>query len=261
MEVFNDLFLENCDNEIRQIILDAIDAFQVAKNDRSLFMELDLPVELAPAALVGREIRHYWPDDDTWYPGTVLSYDPSTAKHLIKYSDGTSDDIFVAIERLRVLVPLTPHEHESKPTSEQLITYRETLLSSCSKMDLEKAGITIDKVTHRAAQLTAPRPPPPPPRVSYKYGDTVWGKVNGFPHWPAIVVTREHILQGACCDHGKHVDSIPVCYFGTYEYQLVKPSNVTSIHQGAMMNFHAQKSIKKKEFAVSIRELIEYLKV
>ncbi len=43
----------------------------------------DVAVKLAPELLVGRKLRVYWPDDDGWYLGTVVSYNAQTGQHKV----------------------------------------------------------------------------------------------------------------------------------------------------------------------------------
>lgn len=39
---------------------------------------------IAPEALVGRDIRVYWPEDDAWYLGTVGQYDQTAHTHQVR---------------------------------------------------------------------------------------------------------------------------------------------------------------------------------
>ena len=44
---------------------------------------VDVSVRLSPAALIGRKLRVYWPDDDGWYLGTAVEYLPQTGQHKV----------------------------------------------------------------------------------------------------------------------------------------------------------------------------------
>lgn len=44
---------------------------------------LDVSLRMSPEALVGRDVRVYWPMDDAWFWGTVSSYNPGTAQHTV----------------------------------------------------------------------------------------------------------------------------------------------------------------------------------
>ena len=45
---------------------------------------VDAATAISPEALVGRQIRVYWPEDDAWYLGTVGQYDPVACSHQVK---------------------------------------------------------------------------------------------------------------------------------------------------------------------------------
>lgn len=45
---------------------------------------VDAATAIAPEALVGRQIRVYWPEDDAWYLGTVGHYDPAAHTHQVR---------------------------------------------------------------------------------------------------------------------------------------------------------------------------------
>lgn len=69
-------------------LLDALGCFQVQRAERKLFLEVDVPAALAPEALVGRQLRVLWPDDEAWYLGTATAYDPATGRHQVRSSGG-----------------------------------------------------------------------------------------------------------------------------------------------------------------------------
>ena len=39
---------------------------------------------IVPEALVGRQIRVHWLDDDAWYAGRVAAYQPVTGQHQVR---------------------------------------------------------------------------------------------------------------------------------------------------------------------------------
>ena len=41
----------------------------------------DLVFKMEPEALVGRQVRVHWRDDDAWFMGSVIGYDPETGWH------------------------------------------------------------------------------------------------------------------------------------------------------------------------------------
>ena len=42
---------------------------------------IDAALDIAPTALVGREVRVYWDDDDAWYLGTVSGFGANAQMH------------------------------------------------------------------------------------------------------------------------------------------------------------------------------------
>ena len=42
---------------------------------------VDAALDIAPGALVGREVRVYWDDDDAWYLGTVSGFNAGDHMH------------------------------------------------------------------------------------------------------------------------------------------------------------------------------------
>lgn len=44
---------------------------------------IDAGVAASPEAMVGRELRVLWPEDNAWFSGTVDSYDSTSGKHKV----------------------------------------------------------------------------------------------------------------------------------------------------------------------------------
>ena len=44
---------------------------------------IDSGAAVSAEAMVGRELRILWPDDDAWFCGTVDSYDSSSGQHMV----------------------------------------------------------------------------------------------------------------------------------------------------------------------------------
>jgi hypothetical protein len=44
---------------------------------------MDVSMRLSPEALVGRQLRVYWEQDDAWFAGSVEAWDPKTAQHKV----------------------------------------------------------------------------------------------------------------------------------------------------------------------------------
>jgi hypothetical protein len=59
-----------------------------AADHRQLFLEVDVATAVAPAMLVGRTVRIYWPGDDAWYLGEVKAYNRETKEHTVGAGGG-----------------------------------------------------------------------------------------------------------------------------------------------------------------------------
>ena len=70
---------------LRSQLVEAHALFQEQRDagGRQLVLELDVAARLAAAAVVGRQLRIYWPDDDAWYLGTVQDYFRKTGEHQV----------------------------------------------------------------------------------------------------------------------------------------------------------------------------------
>lgn len=53
-----------------------------------------------PKRSVGERLRVYWPMDDAWYEGRVMSYDESTKNHVVMYDDGEEECLLLAQEKI-----------------------------------------------------------------------------------------------------------------------------------------------------------------
>eukprot|EP00854_Cymbomonas_tetramitiformis_P028023 gene28023-34660_t len=82
-------------------LLESIAIFEKEKNKRRHFREWDL-THVDPWALLGRNVRLWWPEDEVWYSGEVGDYDPATRKHTVNYLDGDSENLYLGSERVRV---------------------------------------------------------------------------------------------------------------------------------------------------------------
>eukprot|EP00629_Pelagomonadales_sp_RCC1024_P000301 CAMPEP_0119261268 /NCGR_PEP_ID=MMETSP1329-20130426/1387_1 /TAXON_ID=114041 /ORGANISM="Genus nov. species nov., Strain RCC1024" /LENGTH=912 /DNA_ID=CAMNT_0007260807 /DNA_START=517 /DNA_END=3255 /DNA_ORIENTATION=+ len=71
----------------------------------------------ASAALVGRRVRVFWPDEGDWFGGRLSSYDKRSGHHCIAYDDGDKDtlDIIEPAEDKRVEV-LGPEARTRSPS-------------------------------------------------------------------------------------------------------------------------------------------------
>jgi hypothetical protein len=111
-------------------------------------------------------------------------------------------------------------------------------------------------------------------------GDVVWAKVNGYPEWPAFVVTPEHAANpeaaaappSASARKSKaskarpggvnlHGNLVPIVYFGTFERQMIKRAALVPFEVGVEAEYQLQKTMKRRQFAASFCEVQSYLQV
>ena len=253
------------DDAARQRLLLAADKFDQREGAQPhLFLEVDVATCFSPETLVSQRVRVLWPDDAAWYLGTVAAYDPATAEHTVHYDDGAKERVVAALQRMRVL--LGAGEAPPQTPSGDLQRYAEALLAQADT--LKCASKEGEELRARAAQLqavTAPEPPAAegrpaaPPLLAPAPGEVVWAKVNGFPDWPAMVVTLEQAIDGA--RPPKTRGAVPICYFGTFERQAIRPSCVTPFRAGVAAGFHLKRSMKQRKFAAAVCEAADYLAV
>ncbi|GJW86007.1 phospholipase-like protein [Tanacetum coccineum] len=58
--------------------------------------------------LVGSRIKVWWPKDDTYYEGTVKSFDSSKKKHKVWYDDGDKESIDLKKEKWELVADVSP---------------------------------------------------------------------------------------------------------------------------------------------------------
>jgi len=267
------------DEAMKQRLLQAAERFAVTKADLHLFLEVDAVRCFLPEEMVGKQLRVYWPDDDVWYLGEVMSYNPANAEHLIQYVDGDREAVVAGLERIQLQVPVGCPLPEVSPQA--LRTYADALLNRARAIGLNPSNKQLTPLHARAAELTdvanrtvekeAASTPAPVNEdretkevALYHPGDIVWGKVNGYPDWPALVITRElpNISEGCTMEMRKAGiprQGLPLCYFGTFERQRIKHSAVTPFIQGAEADYHAKRTIKKKYFVSALCEVATFM--
>jgi hypothetical protein len=333
----------------------ALDRFEClpSKPEHKLFIEVDAAAILAPQDAIARQVRVYWPEDDAWYLGTVVSYDADTAAHRVAYDDGSFENVVLALERVRLVVcagdPLEPappaalrdyadqllsraktdrkNAKELKKRADELRSLADDRGENTSKeekgtgtdKDAAQAGnepMQVDQgpqapddgiadgqgpeeialhekengaqglqkiiPDHKGSTMPAPLDAASNPATHaeenrereeqavengqslplhqrLKLGDVIWAKVNGFPPWPALVVTREHAINGVQSLKSRQHTAIPIVYFGTLERQLLKASSATLFRQGLTQGYYTAKTRKQRHFASSLCETAAYL--
>jgi len=49
-------------------------------------------------SLLNHRLTVYWPDDDAWYCGSVVGFEPKEATHAVLYDDGVTESLNIAEE-------------------------------------------------------------------------------------------------------------------------------------------------------------------
>lgn len=257
------------DDTTKQRLLQAAEKFESIKGDVRLYLEVDVCLHYAPEALVGHQVRVFWPGDDAWYLARVTSYNPAIAEHAFDYDDGVHEEVVVALHRIRV--PLRPSTPLPTLSPADLRTYADSLRARARKPGIKAAE--RKKLSQRAGELndaadSLEAGPSDTPAASsgaqehaaeYFPGDVVWGKVNGYPDWPALVTTRTHAQGDRPMQANRLTHGVPVCYFGTFERQILKRTSVTPFIEGVAAGFYAKTTSKKRKFAAAICEVATYL--
>ena len=65
------------------VMLASLGRLQKECPKRPAVPRVDVATAMAPGALVGRQVRVLWPEDDAWFLGEVSTYDPATGQHRV----------------------------------------------------------------------------------------------------------------------------------------------------------------------------------
>lgn len=258
--------LAQAEAAIRQRLLSAAARFDASNGDHQAMVELDVAVAFDPESLVGQEVRVFWPEDEAWYLGSVVRYDSKSAEHAVHYVDGTKEVVIMAIERVRVI--LTVGQDLPRPSLNKVMDYASRLEARAASAEPAKAM----KLRLRAGQIrsfvAAPSEPGPSTDgiqsspTKYTFGSVVWGRVKGYPPWPALVVTRDHVLQGQQPSEkfaARIANTVPVVYFGSFERQHVRMDHVTALREGIKAGYCIAKTTKRRMFGAAICEVEAWL--
>ena len=52
---------------------------------------------------IGTRIAIYWEDDDKWYNGAIIAYDPESERHSIFYEDRTIEHVHLIDEKFKIV--------------------------------------------------------------------------------------------------------------------------------------------------------------
>jgi PWWP domain/F/Y-rich N-terminus len=224
-------------------------------------LDVDAAAVIEAPALVGRTLRVYWPQEDAWFLGTVASYNSETGEHHVDYIDGDQQDHVIALERVKIMI--TQGAELPKPSPAAMNAYCTALEQRAARIrSTEPQDAT--ELLRRAAELrsgTSVGAPDSENRCSaYRPGDVVWAKCRSFPPWPAMVVTRTLVSSlFRRPPAGKSINSYPIVYFGSNEYEWRDEKDFTPMREGIDKDYHLGKTIKRRLFAASICELTAYM--
>lgn len=126
---------------------------------------MDAGSAVSAEAMLGREVRILWQEDNAWFPGTITLYDSSSGQHTVGllcpcshlhpllisyngsllawykesgcmqvlYADGDSESIFLPMERVRLNI--SAGEILTAPTSDEFTATAQHLLSAADADD------------------------------------------------------------------------------------------------------------------------------
>ncbi|WIA30589.1 hypothetical protein OEZ86_000671 [Tetradesmus obliquus] len=230
---------------------------QNRQQHKSIFKEMDVCLRLAPEALVGRVLRVFWAADDAWFPGGVESYDAATGRHKVKYKDGEEEDLWLGIERVRLMIQ--PGEQLQPPDAatlrelaqcyaeqaqllQQQFAKQQGSRSDCMDVDGEHAE---DEELSRPVKLQA--------------------KAQGCPPWPALVITSEEATDFSIAQGQARLPQVCVQHFGDYTRARVSPASLLPtavvLEQRLWLDLLARKPSRLvSTYRLSLKELITYCK-
>ncbi|PKA57771.1 Histone-lysine N-methyltransferase ATX2 [Apostasia shenzhenica] len=195
------------------------------------WVELDCE-EADPEAFVGLACKVFWPMDDDWFKGFVVSYDSGTHQHHIKYNDGDDEHLIIADEKIKFRV-----------SYEEIHCLNLKLGISNSKKGLDHYEMLSLAVVSEDRDVLEP-------------GDVVWAKLTGHAKWPALVV-NEPDAGASGLKPIRREQSIFVQFFGTHDFARIGVKQVMPFGKGV----HSSLDLKCKQdsFLRSLDEVKLYL--
>ncbi|CAN6460712.1 unnamed protein product [Victoria cruziana] len=185
-----------------------------------------------PNAVIGRKCKVYWPLDYDWYTGSVCQFVPDRKQHHVKYDDG--DDEWINLENEQIKFYLSREE------------LTQIKLKSCTP---EKAP-NYDELMMLAASSDD--------CGDFVYGEIVWAKITGHAMWPAIVMDETQAARCKGLERAPREISLPVQFFGTYDYARIKMKQIIPFYKGLLSSFHLK--CKHARFLEGLEETRRYLK-
>ena len=241
---------------------DALQQEFVGRNGRSLYVELDVGKSIDPTDLIGRRLQVHCPVEDTWMYGTPMEYKEENGMHGLVFDDSSRTEIPLPAFKVRILYfrgEKLPQPPSCKRLSELVKMYEKQIKANVYRSgDVEALQEAIDSMQRLVnGRLDEPAVPMP----TFLPGTLVWSKFGKYPHWPAVIMTKDQILREPVCNKEKaEEEHVAVYYFGTYEHYLSPKSLVVDFVQGLEKDMEKMKK-KMKTFMTAIDEAEAYLKV
>ncbi|KAL0897204.1 hypothetical protein Bca101_081165 [Brassica carinata] len=167
-----------------------------------------------PKSFIGLQCKAsvFWPLDASWYTGSIAEYSLERKRHIVKYEDGSSEDLFLDREMIRFFV--------SREELEMLH------LKICTN-DVTVGVRDYDEMVVLAANLEDSQ--------DFGPGDIVWAKLSGHAMWPAVIVDESVIGERkGLSNKVSGGRSILVQFFGTHDFARIKVKQATSFLKGLL---------------------------
>ncbi|KAF8108700.1 hypothetical protein N665_0104s0026 [Sinapis alba] len=192
--------------------------------------------DVDPKSFVGLQCKVFWPLDASWYTGSIFEYSLERKRHIVKYEDGSSEDLVLDREMIKFFV--------SREEMEMLH------LKICTN-DVTVGGRDYDEMVVLAANFEDSQ--------DFGPGDIVWAKLSGHAIWPAVIVDESVIGERKGLNNkvsgGR---SILVQFFGTHDFARIKVKQATSFVKGLLSPSHLK--CKQPRFEEGMQEAKIYLK-
>ncbi|CDY19078.1 BnaA04g18180D [Brassica napus] len=171
-----------------------------------------------PKSFVGLQCKAsvFWPLDASWYTGSIVEYSLERKRHIVKYEDGSSEDLVLYREMIKFFV--------SREEMELLH------LKICTN-DVTVGVRDYEEMVVLAANLEDSQ--------DFGPGDIIWAKLSGHAMWPAVIVDESVIGERkGLTNKVSGGRSILVQFFGTHDFARIKVKQATSFLKGLLAQSH-----------------------
>ncbi|KAG5401813.1 hypothetical protein IGI04_016420 [Brassica rapa subsp. trilocularis] len=174
--------------------------------------------DVDPKSFVGLQCKAsvFWPLDASWYTGSIVEYSLERKRHIVKYEDGSSEDLVLDREMIKFFV--------SREEMELLH------LKICTN-DVTVGVRDYEEMVVLAANLEDSQ--------DFAPGDIIWAKLSGHAMWPAVIVDESVIGERkGLTNKVSGGRSILVQFFGTHDFARIKVKQATSFLKGLLAQSH-----------------------